>query len=286
LVPVGSDTNVYAAAGGTIVAAHNSCLNGDKECNHGFGNTVILKHGDDKYSLYGHLAPGSISKTSGNVYKGEKLGVMGATGNVNGAHLHFEVNDHEGLGVFGYSTTHPINNGYFDPWSQLEDIAIGPTGLAIVNVGGAPIRNGPEVGYDTIADLGQNQKAIAFARVRTENGNTWYRVHLPCKQGDASCTGWVAGNYLNARYSQIDDDVIHVAIRKTGTEGLNVRSTPAVSGDDGVAKVWDGQRFALLDVRAGQAESGCNSEWYQIDLPTTSSIPKGWVCGDYAILSQ
>jgi hypothetical protein len=91
---------------------------------------------------------------------------------------------------------------------------------------------------------------------------------------------------LNARYSQIDDDVIHVAIRKTGAEGLNVRVTPAVSGDDGVAKVWDGQRFALLNVKARQAESGCNSDWYQIDLPTTSSIPKGWVCGDYAILSQ
>ncbi|ULL15616.1 M23 family peptidase [Paenibacillus sp. H1-7] len=56
----------------------------------GYGNCIIIDHQNGYSTLYGHLS--KISVTEGeNVQKGEKIGVMGRTGNATGVHLHFEV---------------------------------------------------------------------------------------------------------------------------------------------------------------------------------------------------
>jgi murein DD-endopeptidase MepM/ murein hydrolase activator NlpD len=55
-----------------------------------YGNTVILDHGFQLISLYGHLS--SIACKVGDIkMKGEKLGTTGATGLAGGDHLHFEI---------------------------------------------------------------------------------------------------------------------------------------------------------------------------------------------------
>lgn len=72
---------IYAAEGGTVETA--GTLNG-------YGNTVIINHGNGLKTLYAHMA--SINVKSGQkVSKGNQIGIMGSTGRSTGIHLHFEV---------------------------------------------------------------------------------------------------------------------------------------------------------------------------------------------------
>ncbi|MBE3571244.1 MAG: M23 family metallopeptidase, partial [Bacillales bacterium] len=65
----------------------------------GYGNTVILDHGDGLVSLYAHLS--KISVRSGDHVAGNtEIGQIGTTGLSTGNHLHFEIR---------------INGSYTDP---------------------------------------------------------------------------------------------------------------------------------------------------------------------------
>ena len=58
------------------------------------GNRVIIDMGSGHYAMYAHLAPGSIPVHVGNyVRQGQKLGLLGNTGNSSAPHLHFQVMD-------------------------------------------------------------------------------------------------------------------------------------------------------------------------------------------------
>lgn len=53
---------------------------------------VRIKHNNGWQTLYYHLKSGSVSvKTGQSVTKGQKLGIMGATGKATGVHLHFQI---------------------------------------------------------------------------------------------------------------------------------------------------------------------------------------------------
>ena len=73
--------DILAADGGTVTLAGT---------NGGYGNCVMIDHGNGYVTLYGHLS--SISVSSGqSVSQGETIGYVGDTGIVTGPHLHFEV---------------------------------------------------------------------------------------------------------------------------------------------------------------------------------------------------
>lgn len=77
--PVGEP--VYASARGKVVMAQMRILT---------GNTVVIEHLPGVYTLYYHLD--SMSVQIGQIVeRGEELGVVGKTGLVTGAHLHWEV---------------------------------------------------------------------------------------------------------------------------------------------------------------------------------------------------
>lgn len=58
--------------------------------NMGYGNLVVIDHGNEWQSLYGHLD--SIFVSCGeSVYQGATIATMGTTGNSSGPHLHFEL---------------------------------------------------------------------------------------------------------------------------------------------------------------------------------------------------
>ncbi|NUP20219.1 MAG: peptidoglycan DD-metalloendopeptidase family protein [Streptomyces sp.] len=55
-----------------------------------YGNQVVIQLADGYYAQYGHLS--SLSVSAGQtVTAGQEIGLSGATGNVTGPHLHFEI---------------------------------------------------------------------------------------------------------------------------------------------------------------------------------------------------
>ncbi|RLC35466.1 hypothetical protein DRH14_00925 [Candidatus Shapirobacteria bacterium] len=58
----------------------------------GYGNYVVIDHGNGYKTLYAHMKTGTFAVTLGQkVNQGQKLGIMGTTGRSTGIHLHFEI---------------------------------------------------------------------------------------------------------------------------------------------------------------------------------------------------
>ncbi|WP_341940336.1 MULTISPECIES: M23 family metallopeptidase [unclassified Microbacterium] len=76
-------STVYAAGPGTVVVAGSYF---------GWGNAVMIDHGDGIQTLYGHMLWDSLRVEIGDdVAAGTPLGAEGDTGQSFGCHLHFEV---------------------------------------------------------------------------------------------------------------------------------------------------------------------------------------------------
>ena len=91
----------YAAQGGEVIIAKN-----DGNWNSGFGNYCVIDHGDGTQTLYAH-SDNILVSVGQVVKKGEKIGIIGATGNVTGPHLHFEVRVKKADGTV--SRVNPLN---------------------------------------------------------------------------------------------------------------------------------------------------------------------------------
>ena len=58
------------------------------------GNHVVLRHADGIHSVYAHLAPGTIAVAKGQqVRAGERIALLGSSGNSTEPHLHFHLCD-------------------------------------------------------------------------------------------------------------------------------------------------------------------------------------------------
>lgn len=84
-----NNPDIVAAQGGSVVTAGWS--------GGGYGNFVVIDHGNGYQTLYAHMLNGSIVVRPGErVRQGQKLGVMGSTGRSTGTHLHFEIKTDKG----------------------------------------------------------------------------------------------------------------------------------------------------------------------------------------------
>ncbi|MBE0416176.1 MAG: peptidoglycan DD-metalloendopeptidase family protein [Coriobacteriia bacterium] len=79
--------------GGTIVAAGDgSVIRAEYGWNGGYGNIIVIDHGDGLTTLYAHILDGGIQVSKGqHVTKGQAIALVGSTGYSTGPHLHFEV---------------------------------------------------------------------------------------------------------------------------------------------------------------------------------------------------
>ncbi|MFJ5559522.1 M23 family metallopeptidase [Streptomyces sp. NPDC093250] len=86
----GSHTGIdFHAASGTPVQSVGMGTVVEAGWGGAYGNQVVIKMNDGTYTQYAHLS--SLAVSAGQqVTAGQQIGLSGATGNVTGAHLHFE----------------------------------------------------------------------------------------------------------------------------------------------------------------------------------------------------
>jgi murein DD-endopeptidase MepM/ murein hydrolase activator NlpD len=98
-------TDFRAAVGNPIRAANSGHVRLAKELFYS-GNLVIIDHGTGIFSLYAHLS--RIDVIAGQqIEKGQQIGLSGATGRVNGPHLHWGIK---------------VNGIYVDPLQFMDAI--------------------------------------------------------------------------------------------------------------------------------------------------------------------
>ncbi len=73
---------VYATDAGVVVYAGWN--------NYGYGNMIMVDHGNNFQSLYGHLSAINVG-CGQSVGQGDVIGAIGTTGHSSGPHLHFEI---------------------------------------------------------------------------------------------------------------------------------------------------------------------------------------------------
>ncbi|MCR6096407.1 peptidoglycan DD-metalloendopeptidase family protein [Salipaludibacillus agaradhaerens] len=95
------DTEIYAAADGVVTEAVRE---------DGYGNKIVISHGDTYETLYAHLNSMDVS-VGDEVKKGDFIGGMGTTGRSTGVHLHYEIRRYgELIDPYKYMTFHQQEN--------------------------------------------------------------------------------------------------------------------------------------------------------------------------------
>ncbi len=95
-ISAGEGAPIYAADSGVVTMAQGGY-------NYGYGNVIQIDHGNGYSTVYAHLSVIGVSVCQ-SVSAGQWIGAAGATGNAQGAHLHFEVRQ---------------NGGFINPWFVL-----------------------------------------------------------------------------------------------------------------------------------------------------------------------
>lgn len=94
-IAAGMGTAIYATDSGVVVYA--GPIAG------GYGNMIMIDHGNGYQSLYAHLSQIN-TRCGSSVSQGQLIGLAGSTGNSTGPHLHFEIR---------------YLGGFINPWTLL-----------------------------------------------------------------------------------------------------------------------------------------------------------------------
>lgn len=81
-IPAPTGTPVVAADTGVVIYSDNGIR--------GYGNMVVVAHGDDIFTVYAHHSKNKVSKGE-RVERGQVIALVGNTGRSSGPHLHFEI---------------------------------------------------------------------------------------------------------------------------------------------------------------------------------------------------
>lgn len=119
-VPTG--TPVLAAGDGTVIFAGVQS---------GFGNVVQIDNGGGIVTTYGHLSSFGVSPGQ-TVSDGQQIALSGATGDVTGPHLHFQVNVN---GVAVDPTAYLTDSGSGDPAAGGDVSAFDPISADLASYG-------------------------------------------------------------------------------------------------------------------------------------------------------
>ena len=132
------------------------------------GNSVVIEHGGGWETQYAHLRRGSLPVRAGqNVRRGQKLGLVGLSGNTEFPHLHFEVrHDANTVDPFiGTGAALPCEPGHEPLWQPQALLALRytATGVLAADVSGVPPVIGEgNVDRERTAVFAPDSKAAVF----------------------------------------------------------------------------------------------------------------------------
>ena len=186
--------------------------------NHGLGIAFIIDHGNQEYSLSGHLSAirkdiwDKVSRgVAVSVSQGDAIGLVGHSEKLTldspnwNAHLHFEVKRSNTLGsptldsgsdYWGYTPDIPSAYGYIDPKFKIVPPGAATPSVTAVKVianeagddnRGVRVQSLPGANYDTLGWTGKDQRFFSDLQIlSTEPGDNmvgrlWYRIHLPSR---------------------------------------------------------------------------------------------------------
>ncbi len=174
---------IVAAAPGTIVARHDG--NFDRSCgfNSSFWNAVYVRHADNSIAWYGHMKNGSLTPKSvgDSVIAGEKLGVVGSSGNSTGPHLHFEL--YNSAGQLQDPFQGPCNSmNAFTWWLEQEPYRVPRINRLMTQSAGPLFNSCPSqetTNEKTLFRPGQALITAAYYRDQTVGQQTVYSIIRP-----------------------------------------------------------------------------------------------------------
>jgi hypothetical protein len=159
-------TQIKSMTAGTVLCTKSDCADsGDKTCNHGYGNIVVVDCGPNCVDTYGHMMSGTIKVKKGDILaSGITIGVIGKSGGADGIHLHYE-RRHEDpanaaicktdpMPTAGHVAGHPAEYDIIDPWTVLGTFDYR---LLAVSANPAKIRRGPGKKYSVFGQASKNQ---------------------------------------------------------------------------------------------------------------------------------
>ncbi len=154
----------------TLVAIADGVVTRTSGCGHSYGNHIVYRTVDGKTVLYAHMKDKPTLKVGAKIKAGQKLGIMGNTGNSYGAHLHIEI---QSGATWGYGKNLLDPNKYID-WADFGSKESDFMAIAWKNGSTA------EKVYQTVADCKAKKNSIGSLLARES----------------ATCTAIVDGCYL------------------------------------------------------------------------------------------
>ena len=90
---VATGTPIGAVKAGKVIQVKSSCRVGQLRCGGGWGNHVIVDHGNGVQTVYAHLSSVNV-RVGEKVNQSQILAKSGSTGRSTGPHLHLEFRVH------------------------------------------------------------------------------------------------------------------------------------------------------------------------------------------------
>ncbi|MBJ3777381.1 M23 family metallopeptidase [Acuticoccus mangrovi] len=151
-VPPGARVDVLAPADGTVLRVRDGVpdqrfdapidVPSDRAC----GNGIVIDHGGGFTSQYCHLTPGSVAVRPGErVAKGDRLGVIGASGMAEFHHVHVQFMDGRNVvdpftgAVMGEAACGAPGTPLWDEETDAALEAVGPTHVLTVGFHDGPV---------------------------------------------------------------------------------------------------------------------------------------------------
>jgi N-acetylmuramoyl-L-alanine amidase len=247
----GCGTDIYAARAGTASTHYDA---------DGYGNYVIVDHGDGWSTLYAHLDEVQVADGD-SVTRDTVLGTEGETGSATGCHVHFEARqDDQGEHVKRFL---PAGEG--DEVTAGEPVGAGHRVLEATSsttlLDGPDVDDVPGEGDASVAGADAGDRFVAYASWTNADGETWHATFVDGR------VGWLD----DADATTVSDTTARIRV----DTALNVREGPG-TGHEAVGQVHGVQAYPVLD----DDVDGDGDPWLSIPHADAEG-GTGWVHADW-----